>query len=306
MILFISFAFLVNTKSKFSTIFAVNSIALPTIKQSFQQLTEDLRPLHGEREARNMAQIVFEDAFRLFDAGSNAPFVFVEKLRTITSRLLNKEPVQYIIGAADFYGLRFKVNPHVLIPRMETEELVFWVLESMTVSDIQLLDIGTGSGCIPVVIQKKRPDTEVWAMDISPEALNIARDNAQKHKVHIHFFEGNILNSNALSDLPPLDIMISNPPYIPEREKELMSKQVIHFEPGMALFVPNENPLLFYQKIADHALHQLKPGGCLFLECNEFNANEVVELLSEKGFKEIELKRDLSGKNRMIRAYKPA
>ncbi|HMO41403.1 MAG TPA: peptide chain release factor N(5)-glutamine methyltransferase [Saprospiraceae bacterium] len=225
-------------------------------------------------------------------------------LELITKKLLTREPLQYVLGQADFYGLKFSVTPAVLIPRQETEELVAWVLETLKKQpDCQyVLDIGTGSGCIPIVIKKKRPDLSVATVDISPEALIIAKQNAALHHVAIDFIECNILHRSAWQLFSKYDCIISNPPYIPVQESALMPHQVKDFEPALALFVNDENPLVFYDAIADFSKIHLKPGGYLFFECNEFNAKKVVQMLEKKGFSDVILQKDLNGKDRMIRA----
>lgn len=273
-----------------------------TIQSAFHQLKNTLQKIYEAREANNIAKIVFEDAFHLFDFQSLKPFLFEEALLTITNRLLTKEPVQYVLGQADFYGLKFKVNPYVLIPRPETEELIYWILEEKEDSFISILDIGTGSGCIPIILKKKREKAKIFACDISAEALEMARQNAAIHQTKVTFLHIDILDENTWQALPHTDIIISNPPYIPYKEKHLMSAQVLDFEPELALFVQNENPLIFYTKIALLAKQKLKKGGKLYFECNEFNAEQVVVLLKKVGFADIKLRHDMAGKNRMVRA----
>lgn len=225
-------------------------------------------------------------------------------LELIKKKLLAREPLQYILGQADFYGLKFSVTPAVLIPRQETEELVAWVLETLKrqLDCRHVLDIGTGSGCIPIVIKKKRPDLSVSALDVSLEALAVAQQNAALHHVDIDFIEYNILYRTAWYLFSSYDCIISNPPYIPLQESALMPPHVKDFEPALALFVNDENPLVFYEAIADFSKIHLTPGGYLFFECNEFNAKKVVQILETKGFSDVILQKDLNGKDRMIRA----
>ncbi len=210
-------------------------------------------------------------------------------------------PIQYIIGETEFYGLPFIVNKNVLIPRPETEELVSWILTSTPLSDqIKILDIGTGSGCIPISLAKNLPNAEIYALDISKEALKIAKKNALKNNVTIHFIEADILT---LNELPQhFDIIISNPPYVRELEKEQMHQNVLANEPHLALFVENENPLLFYDKIAELAKKYLTKSGKLFFEINQYLGNETIELLQSKGFKNIQLKKDIFEVDRMVKA----
>ena len=193
-------------------------------------------------------------------------------------------PIQYIIGKTEFYGITFKVNKDVLIPRPETEELVNWIIKDyQDTSTIKILDIGTGSGCIAISLAKNISNAEVFALDISSEAIKIAKSNAKSNNVSIQFIEADILN---LDKLPhKFDILVSNPPYVRELEKEQMQKNVLENEPHIALFVKNENPLLFYTKISDFAKSHLKPKGQLYFEINQYFGKETVELLNSKGFK---------------------
>ncbi len=277
---------------------------MPTIRQAHQQFIQQLTPFQGEREATSIARIVFEDAFRLFEYQSEQPFLAIDKLQAIQKRLVNNEPVQYILGQADFYGLKFKVTPDVLIPRPETEELVYWVLESIQKSNLKLVDIGTGSGCIPITLKKKLPNAEILGLDISQAALKIAQENAVLNQVNVSFQAVDILKAEKWQALPYFDVIISNPPYIPYQEIGLMPKQVTDFEPNLALFVDNKAPLIFYQKIAQFAQQKLTPNGQLFFECNEFNAKEVVLILEQLGFSKVELAKDMEGKERMVRGHK--
>lgn len=272
-----------------------------TIQQAHHQFIQQLTTFQEEREAKSIARIVFEDAFHLFDYQSAQPFLQIEKLQAIQTRLANHEPVQYVLGQADFYGLKFKVTPAVLIPRPETEELVYWMLESIEKSNSTIVDIGTGSGCIPITLKKKMPSASLTGWDISKTALEIAKQNALLNQVDITFKEVDILKDANWPSLPKFDIIVSNPPYIPHSEIGLMPQQVTHFEPNLALFVDNEEPLIFYQKIAKFALQKLNESGQLFFECNEFNAKEVVRILTQLGFSQVELEKDMEGKERMVR-----
>jgi release factor glutamine methyltransferase len=238
-----------------------------------------------------------------------------QRLEQIITELQTGKPVQYILGHTEFYGLTFKVNPSVLIPRPETEELVEWILLESPKSKVKsqkpfgILDIGTGSGCIPITLKKHLPDAYVSGLDISPEALNTARQNAGLNNVEVKFIEGDILNPNTAilnqvksGELEKYDIIVSNPPYVTEREKGEMHNNVLGFEPHLALFVKDNDPLIFYNAIADFALRQLEKGGLLFFEINENLGKQTVELLTRKLFKNIELRQDIGGKDRMIKA----
>jgi release factor glutamine methyltransferase len=215
---------------------------------------------------------------------------------------LKKEiPIQYIIGETEFYGLKFTVNKNVLIPRPETEELVDWIIASTPPNDqIKILDIGTGSGCIAISLAKNLPNSTVYALDISAEALKIAEQSAKKNNVFIHFFEADILNLNELQQ--SFNIIVSNPPYVRASEKLQMQQNVLANEPHLALFVEDNNALLYYDKIANLAKKQLAKNGQLFFEINQYLGNETVELISLKGFKNIELKKDIFGVDRMVKA----
>ncbi|MEO6850523.1 MAG: peptide chain release factor N(5)-glutamine methyltransferase [Mucilaginibacter sp.] len=229
-----------------------------------------------------------------------------EKIKEILVRLKTGEPIQYILGHTEFYGLPFKVNPSVLIPRPETEELVEWAVSSVGSRQLavgSILDIGTGSGCIAISLKKNLPDKLVCAIDISTEALKTAKVNAALNEVNITFIEIDILS---LPDYSPLttnySLIISNPPYVTPTDKKQMDINVTDFEPHNALFVPENDPLIFYNAIADFASTHLEQGGLLFFEINENYGEQIVELLDHKQFKDIELRKDMSGRDRMIMA----
>lgn len=229
----------------------------------------------------------------------------LERLQNILAELLTGKPIQYILGVTEFYGLPFKVNPSVLIPRPETEELVEWILsETQKVKNKgfsgRIIDIGTGSGCIAVTLKKNLPGAVVFAIDISEDALRTAEDNAELNETEVNFLNLDILNFLPDNTIPKSDVIVSNPPYVTEDDKKQMHNNVTDFEPHTALFVPENDPLIFYRAIADFALANLKPDGYLFFEINENLGNETVELLQHKGFKKIELRQDMSGRDRMI------
>ncbi len=220
----------------------------------------------------------------------------------ILGQLKASKPIQYILGETDFYGRTFRVNPVVLIPRPETEELVKWVLGSFSITNPSILDIGTGSGCIAISLKIELPEAEVFALDISADALALAQENAALHEAAITFIELDVLLMKA-SDLAIIfDVLVSNPPYIALAEKDTMKANVLANEPHLALFVPNNDPLIFYESISSMAKEILKPNGFLFFEINERFGTEVVELLIKKGFKQVALHQDLSGKDRMVKA----
>jgi len=255
-----------------------------------------------------------------------------QKLKSIVSELVTGKPIQYVLGVTEFYGLPFKVNPSVLIPRPETEELVEWILavcsgqfavnsEQFAVGSSQssigsrqfagnILDIGTGSGCIAISLKKNLPQAQVSAIDISEGALQTAKENADLNEVHVQFIQADILDVPTAHhspltthDSPQLtthQIIVSNPPYVTLDDKKQMHTNVTDFEPHTALFVPENDPLVFYKAIADFALNNLTPGGYLFFEINESLGQETVELLRDKSFTDIELRKDMSGRDRMI------
>lgn len=222
----------------------------------------------------------------------------------IIKRLQNEEPIQYILKKTSFYGLPFIVDKNTLIPRPETEELVAWIIEEASKGKlhkkdkISILDIGTGTGCIPISLAKNLIKSSVSAVDISQKALLIAKKNALLNNTKIDFFEMDILNTESLPQ--KFDIIVSNPPYVRELEKIEIKKNVLENEPHLALFVDNNNPLLFYKKIADLAIKYLRQDGLLFFEINQYLEKETVKMLEMKGFKNIELRKDLFGNYRMI------
>lgn len=277
-----------------------------TIRQLLSDLTEALTPAYGGGEASSIARIVAEDAFHLKgNAGRELSDVEYTRYLDISQRLLSGEPVQYVLGQADFFGMKFRVSPATLIPRQETEELVAWVLEEPVSNGVKLLDVGLGSGCIAISIRKKRPGWTVYGMEVSEEALAVAQQNSETLVGgDTRFFHGNALKKQDWQNLPALDIVISNPPYIPAAERTLVPAHVLNHEPHLALFVTDDDPLLFYRVIAGMSLEKLKSGGRLFFECNEFNAGEVAEMLGQSGFTSIESRKDICGADRMVRAVK--
>ncbi|MCC8133140.1 MAG: peptide chain release factor N(5)-glutamine methyltransferase [Tannerellaceae bacterium] len=229
-----------------------------------------------------------------------------DQIQEIISRLKQSEPIQYILGKTEFCGITFEVNPAVLIPRPETEELVEQIIRDWQGKQPTIADIGTGSGCIAISLAKFLPDARIYALDISGEAIRTARENACRNEVTLHFAHSDILNTEQSErDLPEnLDALVSNPPYVLVKEKKQMEKNVLDFEPHLALFVSDEDPLLFYRAIARTGQHKLREKGTLYLEINGMYGEETVRLLADYGYKKIELKKDLSGKDRIIKASK--
>ena len=272
---------------------------------------EALSAIYPKTEIDSFFFILMEEKLKLqrIDTVLNSDFLITEKnlidLKNIVKRLQKEEPIQYIIGNTEFYGLPFLVDKNTLIPRTETEELVAWVLDEIKVltnnkiTELSILDIGTGTGCIPISLAKNLTSLNISAIDISPEALLIAKQNAILNKVTIEFIELDILNAESLPQ--EYDVIISNPPYVRELEKEEIKNNVLENEPHLALFVADENPLIFYNKIADLAKKQLSKNGMLFFEINQYLGKETINMLVKKGFKNIQLKKDLFGNDRMIK-----
>ena len=296
-------------------------LRLMNLKELGAKFSVALAPLYGKEEVNAIFLLVIEHYLKLngsiyslkkeYELTDNE----LKKFEFVLDQLITGKPIQYILGETVFYGLTFKVTEAVLIPRPETEELVEWVIERIESlklkienseskthnayrEPINLLDIGTGSGCIAISLKKNLPKANVFGLDISTEALSLAKQNAVLNNVDIFFIEQDILTSS-ISRLPS-SIIISNPPYITQTEKGQMHQNVLKNEPHLALFVSDENPLIFYEAIADFALINLKENGLLFFEINEHLGIATVNMLSAKKFNAIELRKDMQGKDRMI------
>jgi release factor glutamine methyltransferase len=256
---------------------------------------------YSQAEAENLVFWLFEHHVSL--RRSELPLAIPSETNRVPlledfERLLTGEPIQYILGEAPFYGRNFSVSRDTLIPRNETEELVHRILKENPKSGLRVLDLGTGTGCIPITLALELKDPEVFALDVSVEALDVARKNATQLGANVGFLEGNLLG--AIPNLPLFDVLVSNPPYVPLRDKEEMHANVLNFEPHLALFVPDEDPLLFYRAIGSWGQQLLKTGGKLYLEIYENLANELVQLLLSQGYNQVQVHPDLNGKNRMI------
>jgi release factor glutamine methyltransferase len=271
-----------------------------------RQLTTDLTPLYGSREAALIADWVMEHLTghkkidRLTRSAEHLPDHILSQYYIYRSELLAHRPVQYVLHESWFAGLRFYVDENVLIPRPETEELVQWALETITPTG-PLIDIGTGSGCIPIAIARKLPTLPIHACDISTGALHVAARNAAYFGAHITFHHLDFLDCQAWAGLPPIRWLISNPPYIPLDERSTMAPHVTNAEPALALFVPDADPLIFYRAIAEYSSRYLQPGGGVFVEIHEGMAASVAELFRSHGASAVETRKDLSGKDRMIK-----
>lgn len=281
-------------------------MTLIEIKKLFQTT---LTPLFEEDEIESFFNILIQEYLNIkpYEVAIKPDYAIEidsEKLLLkVLSDLKKEKPIQYILGKTYFYELEFKLNKNVLIPRPETEELVDWIVKEFRIqnSEFRILDIGTGSGCIAVSLAKNLPNAKVVAIDVSKEALKVAKENAVCNHVDVEFLEIDILN---LDKLPyEFDVIVSNPPYVRDIEKEQMKNNVIEYEPHLALFVKNDNPLLFYEKITELASEGLIDGGEVYFEINQYLSNEMRELLNEEFF-EIELKKDIYGNDRMLKCKK--
>jgi len=279
------------------------------LKQYKTHFFDSLKNIQDEQEIESFFFILTEYLHNIkrVDVALNPNFELseddVEKWNAILAELQLEKPIQYITGDAWFFRLRFEVNENTLIPRPETEELVEWILSSSIIHHpSSILDIGTGTGCIPISLKTNLPKANVSAIDVSEKALEVAKRNAISNKVDISFIQANILEVEDLSQY--FDIIVSNPPYVRNLEKEEIKKNVLDYEPHLALFVEDTDALLFYRKIAQLALKNLAPNGLLFFEINQYLGKETVELLENLGFKNIELKKDMYGNDRMIKCKK--
>ena len=282
-----------------------------TLNEARTVLTKELKNVYESDELRNIIELVIEhitNMSRAEQVKNKVPYLTctqLEDLDAITERLKKNEPVQYVLGEAWFAGMKFKVNKNVLIPRPETEELVDWIVKESQKSKVKsqnIIDIGTGSGCIPITLKHQLPEANVSAIDVCSEALFTATENAVALNAEVNFVLLDFLDEEKWKELAQYDIIVSNPPYVKQSEINTMHDRVKEFEPHLALFVPDEDALLFYKKLSDFSLNHLKPGGSLFVEINEALGEQVVNLFRSTGFANIELRKDMQGKDRMIKA----
>ena len=273
----------------------------------FHEIRDALRGYYSDSEALALAKMLLVEVFGFstLELYGGKDKEFSEKHRSVLAemirRLQKNEPIQYIIGIESFCGLTFEVDPNVLIPRPETQELVSWIVEECQKEEaIRILDIGTGSGCIPVSLAKQLPRAEVESWDISEGALEVASRNCERNEVKVLLRRKDVLN--AAPEGVFYDVIVSNPPYIADKERVDMEANVLDWEPSLALFVPDEDPLLFYRKIALLGREMLKEGGSLYFEINRAYGQETSLMLSELGYNQIELKKDSWGNDRMIKA----
>lgn len=275
---------------------------MATRRQTLLRIAEAITELYGEIEARQIAEMVVLECGGI---GRNELLVEPNKeleisdLDRIIGELCKWRPVQYVIGRADFDGLSLEVAEGVLIPRPETEELVEWIASECQ-EDALILDVGTGSGCIAIALGCRLAKSRVWALDISSEALNIARRNGEKYAPKVEFLQGDALADFSTLVAEKLDVVVSNPPYIPQSDEPAMRRNVTDYEPATALFVEDSDPLIFYRSIARNARKMLRPGGKLFYEIYELYADDMVAMLSAEGYVDIVVHEDFRAKPRMI------
>ena len=279
-----------------------------TIKHYRDYFIQELTPLYDVGEVESFFYLILEAKHQLHrvDLALQPDLAFSESELKIWSSILEqlkKEiPIQYILGVTHFYGLEFEVNSAVLIPRPETEELVDWIIQNSKSkaqnSTLKILDIGTGSGCIAIALAKNLPNAQVFALDVSEQALATAKTNAEKNQVQLSFIHQSILETEDLGQ--QFDVIVSNPPYVRELEKQEIKKNVLDNEPHLALFVDDNDALVFYRKIAQLAQKNLNPQGQLYFEINQYLGQEMLDLLQKMGFKDTVLRKDIYGNDRMI------
>ena len=292
-----------------------------------QFIKNELDGVYDEQEASNIASLVIEEVSRLsktervVNKSKEISAEEVQNLHEFIQRLKAHEPIQYITGKCWFFGLQLYVDKNVLIPRPETEELVDWIIKDVKASGkdvfvrgpmpadnttiLKILDVGTGSGCIALALKKTMPKAEVWGCDVSEKALNVARRNGSDLDIRVDFQGMNFLDEVQQRLLPTVDIIASNPPYIPVKEKDQINANVIDHEPHTALFVPDDDALIFYKALAAFGKKRLYENGSIYMEIHEGLGEVVVNLFKENGYSSVELKRDMQGKDRMVKASLP-
>ncbi len=268
--------------------------------------------VYDSREAANITDWVLENVTglrkidRVVNKTSRLPAAQKERLEQITTDLLKHRPVQYALGEAWFHGMKFFVNESVLIPRPETEELVEWIIHDAgkDTGGLLILDIGSGSGCIPIALKTKLPSAIIESCDVNSDALAVAEKNAKELNAAIQFHLLNFLNQEECEKLGMYNVIVSNPPYIPTSEQSEMEKHVVAFEPHLALFVENEDPLIFYKAILQFSTLHLFSGGSIYVETHMNLADEVAQLFKNEAFDSVEIRKDMQGRNRMVKAVK--
>jgi len=295
------------------------------MNEAENRIRQQLILMYDEREATSIASMVMENVTGLTRIDrltkKDEPLVVHQlyHLTEVVQRLGQHEPIQYVLGECFFHGLKLYVNNHVLIPRPETEELVEWIINDVKTSgknvfqrkegeadettQLKVLDVGTGSGCIALALKKAMPKAEVWGCDVSDEALNVARRNGAQLDIRVDFQGINFLDESQQRSLPTVDIIVSNPPYVPEKDKATMRPNVLAHEPHTALFVPDDDALIFYKTLALFGHKRLYENGCIYIEISENAAKETVRIFKEAGYNNVEIKKDMQGKDRMIKAH---
>lgn len=275
-----------------------------TLKNTLQQIYSS-NELDQLAKSLLMSRLKLDSIAYLLASESTLPDEVLAQLKFDIHRLSMHEPLQYVLGTTSFYGLEIQCSPAALIPRPETEELVDWVLSEVQLVSCNVIDLGTGTGCIPLAIKSKRPSWQVAGIDVSQDALALARSNALRLTLDVHFEGLNLLHD--LSDFgvkETFNVVVSNPPYIPDADASLMLPNVLNHEPSLALFVPDSEPLLFYRRIVAFCEEYLKIDGFVFVEIHEELSEETMQLFHTAGFANIELRKDLQGKSRMIKAQR--
>ncbi len=282
-----------------------------TIEQEYNHFKNQLASIYEGGESETISDWVFEKVTGLkrWDRRNNKEelnITYSKQLKIILDELLLHKPVQYVLNEAWFYKMKFFVNENVLIPRPETEELIEWIVkdvQKLLKANLSIIDIGTGSGCIPISLKKELPQATVTAIDISEKALNVAKKNSIELRAAIDFFQIDFLDSHQWKGLQRYDIVASNPPYIPIAEKEILAKNVTDFEPSIALFVENNDPFIFYKNIARFSESHLKENGCIYVEVHEEYAQNVKSIFESAGYFS-SIKKDMYGRERMVKSSK--
>ena len=279
------------------------------MRSTIQYIEHELADVYPFPEIRSFTRIILEKVCglsytdQILNKDRKLDEVDKKSVEAIVLRLKKQEPIQYIFGETEFRDLTLKVNPAVLIPRPETEELIDFILEKNIEPEAKIIDIGTGSGCIALALKSALPKAEVYALDVSEKALKTAVENARLNKLDVDYLHRDILNWETQT-WQMYDVIVSNPPYVRNSEKQMMEKNVLEFEPTGALFVEDGDPLLFYRRISEFAQKFLNNNGRLFFEINEYLGNEMQDLVKQLGFSEIELRKDINGRTRMLACRK--
>jgi release factor glutamine methyltransferase len=286
-------------------------------------LQQQLQVIYTESESANIAALVLENitglsrSERLLNKDEPLDVHQLHHLTQINQRLLNNEPVQYILGHSSFYGLKLFVDNNVLIPRPETEELVEWIISDVKASgknvfekskdeadattQLKIMDVGTGSGCIALALKKNMPKAEVWGCDVNEAALNVARRNGSELNIRVDFQCLDFLDAEQRRQLPMVDILVSNPPYVPKKDMQQMQRNVLDNEPHTALFVPDNDELIFYKALAEHSKETLYKNGIIYIEIHENSGEKVMEVFKQAGYQNVQIKKDMQGKDRMMK-----